>query len=123
MCKLSATSITKLELVHPNLQMLFKEAIKDTPIDFTITCGWRGKEEQNKAFAAGNSKLKFPMSKHNKMPAMAVDAVPYPRMWDASDSEWLLLSNHIKKTAAKLNIKIVWGGDWKFVDKPHYELI
>ena len=122
MCKLSATSLLKLEKVHPDLQNIFKEAIKNTPIDFTITCGWRGEKEQNKAFEQGNSKLKFPQSKHNKMPAMAVDAVPYPKMWDASDSEWLLLSNHILATAKKLGIKLTWGGSWKFVDKPHYEL-
>lgn len=122
MCKLSTTSLLKLEKVHPDLQKIFKEAIKDTPIDFTITCGWRGEKEQNKAFKEGNSKLKFPQSKHNKMPAMAVDAVPFPKMWDASDSEWLLLSNHILSTAKKLGIKLTWGGSWKFVDKPHYEL-
>lgn len=122
MCKLSATSLLKLEKVHPDLQKIFKEAIKDTPIDFSITCGWRGEKEQNKAFEQGNSKLKFPQSKHNKMPAMAVDAVPYPKMWDASDSEWSLLSNHILATAKKLGIKLTWGGSWKFVDKPHYEL-
>lgn len=122
MCKLSATSLLKLEKVHPDLQKIFKEAIKDTPIDFTITCGWRGEKEQNRAFEQGNSKLKFPQSKHNKMPAMAVDAVPFPKMWDASDSEWLLLSNHILSTAKKLGIKLTWGGSWKFVDKPHYEL-
>ena len=33
------------------------------------------------------------------------------------------LANHIKATAKKLNIKIVWGGDWKFLDKPHYEKV
>ena len=122
MCKLSATSLLKLEKVHPDLQKIFKGAIKDTPIDFSITCGWRGEKEQNKAFEQGKSKLKFPQSKHNKMPAMAVDAVPYPKMWDASDSEWSLLSNHILATAKKLGIKLTWGGSWKFVDKPHYEL-
>ena len=42
-----------------------------------IVCGHRNKEDQNKAFAEGKSKLKWPKGKHNKLPSQAVDAAPY----------------------------------------------
>jgi peptidoglycan L-alanyl-D-glutamate endopeptidase CwlK len=41
---------------------LMEEVVKG--MDITILCGQRGEAEQNAAFAAGNSKLKYPQSKH-----------------------------------------------------------
>ena len=123
MAKLSNNSKKTLSTCDEKIQLLMNEAIKETPVDFSIVCGYRGEKEQNEAFKNGFSKLKFPQGKHNKNPSIAVDVVPYPEMWDASNEKWLKLSEHIKKTAAKIGIKIKWGGDWKtFVDKPHWEL-
>ena len=56
-----------------SLQNLFNEVIKDR--DCTILCGYRGKEEQEKAVSEGNSKLHYPHSKHNYNPSCAVAAV------------------------------------------------
>ena len=122
MYKLSQDSRNKLATCDEILQMIVNEAIKDSPIDFSITCGFRGEKEQNEAFSKGNSKLKYPNSNHNKKPSKAVDIVPFPRMWDATDKEFKILRKKIKKIASKHGIKIKWGGDWKFIDKPHYEL-
>lgn len=55
--KFGGNSIKKLKTCHVALQLLMGEAIKTSPIDFTIVCGHRGKEEENKAFRTGNSKL------------------------------------------------------------------
>lgn len=123
MARFSNNSKKILSTCDNKIQLILNEAIKETPIDFTVVCGYRGEKEQNEAFKNGFSKLKFPQGKHNKNPSLAVDIVPYPKMWDASNEEWTKLSEHIKKIALKLNIKIRWGGDWKtFIDKPHWEL-
>ena len=74
--KYGRRSKERLETLDCRLRDVLMEAIKD--MDITILQGHRGKAEQDKAFAEGRSKLKFPQSKHNRSPSMAVDCAPYP---------------------------------------------
>jgi peptidoglycan L-alanyl-D-glutamate endopeptidase CwlK len=100
---------------------VLEEAIKHT--DFTVLCGHRGREEQDRAFAEGRSKLRYPSSRHNKMPSRAVDVAPWPIDWQ-DERAFEQLAIHILAAASALGIKIRWGGLWRnFSDKPHYELI
>ncbi|MBV5327112.1 MAG: M15 family metallopeptidase [Chlorobium sp.] len=119
----------KLATCHPDLQRLMNEAIKY--VDFSVTCGYRGQAEQDAAFAAGNSKLKYPQGKHNKTPSEAVDVAPYPLNWNDAEA-FTLLSGFILGVACMMGIKIRLGADWdgdfntlehKFKDRPHIELI
>lgn len=123
-------SVKSLNLLNhpkfsPTLRLLLMEAIKDSPLDFTITETVRTLERQKQLKAAGKSKtLK---SRHipdtNKSGySEAADIAPYPV--DYKDIErFKKLSVHIKKKANQLGIPITWGGDWKsLVDMPHYEL-
>ena len=111
--------------VHPDIKRLMLEAIKTTPIDFTIIETVRTIKKQRENIKKGVSKtLK---SKHipqfcSSGYCEAIDIAPYPIDW--SDLErFRALAAHIKQTAQKLNIPITWGGDWKtIVDMPHYEL-
>jgi peptidoglycan L-alanyl-D-glutamate endopeptidase CwlK len=108
-----------LSKAHPDLQRLFNEVIKE--YDCTITCSHRGQDEQEKAFRDGFSKARWLQSPHNYTPALAVDAVPYPTMW--KDNRKLNeLGAIVKIKAIDLGIDIEWGGDWRFLDLPHYEL-
>ncbi len=122
MAKFSKRSLDNLGQCHSVLQVALKIAIKIT--DFSVVCGHRGKAEQNKAFENGYSKLKFPDSKHNKFPSLAVDIIPYPAGYKAKEYEWHYLAGVIKGIMSMLNgWEIVWGGDWKkFKDRPHFEL-
>lgn len=116
----SKASKAKLYTCHADLIRLFEAVIKKT--DCTIVCGYRGKDEQDKAFAEGKSKLKFPSSRHNRKPSEAVDAVPYPIDWNDLE-RFKALAKIVKETAKELGIAIEWGGDWKsFKDMPHYQL-
>ena len=45
-------SSEKLAQVHPDLQRVFNEAIKNSPLDFSITEGLRTKERQKELFSA-----------------------------------------------------------------------
>lgn len=127
MPKFSKTSLARLATCHPDLQRLFNEVIKK--VDVSIVCGIRGKEEQNMAFANHSSTLQWPKSKHNRIPSLAVDVIPYPEGYD-NVTRFKEIAMIIKETAEELGIKVKWGGDWGwkngkqtgFVDRPHWEL-
>lgn len=127
--KYGRKSKKNLSECHPDLQEIFNEVIK--VIDCSIIEGHRTKEEQNKAYDKGFSKLRFPKSKHNKKPSLAIDVVPYPVDWNDS-KRFALLAGIVKGIAQSKGIKIRWGGDWNgnndlsdehFFDLPHFELV
>lgn len=120
MPKFGKRSRKELATAHPDLQRLFSEVIQI--IDCAVICGHRGHEDQDKAFAEGKSKLKWPNSKHNKVPALACDVVPWPCDWN-DHTRFRVLADIVKDTAKRLKIKIEWGGDWKWKDLPHFQLI
>lgn len=72
----SRKSLSKLNTCDERLQRIFMEVIKKE--DCTILCGTRSKEDQNMMYKTHRSKLKYPQSKHNRLPSKAVDVAPYP---------------------------------------------
>ena len=117
-----------LATLHPDLQKVLVEAIKY--VDFSITCGFRDQLAQDRAFAEGKSKLKWPNGEHNKMPSMAVDVAPYPLNWNDAEA-FTLLAGIIYGIACTLGVKLRIGADWdgdfntlehSFKDRPHLEL-
>lgn len=128
---LSKASLLRLQTCHPSLQEILLEAIKF--VDFTVVCGNRGEAEQNQAYAIGKSQLKFPDSKHNHMPSLAVDIAPFAGgqiVWN--DKELICnIAYFIKGIAAAKGINLRlgcdWNGNWKvsdekFLDAFHLEL-
>jgi len=116
----SMKSRERLLTCHPDLQRLFNEVIK--VVDCTVICGHRTRAEQDKALREGRSLAQWPRSKHNGLPSLAVDVGPYPIDW-TDHVRWDAFAVIVKGIAARLNIKVRWGGDFKrLVDKPHWEL-
>lgn len=120
------TSKTRLETCHPLLQRVMNAAIQD--VDFSVICGVRTAEEQNRAYDTGASRLRYPQSKHNATPSMAVDIAPYPLDWNDT-AAFRALAAVVKRrweeipVPERMGLRLVWGGDWKrFVDMPHWEL-
>ena len=122
-------SRNNLETCHGDLQKLFNEVIKH--FDCSVICGHRGQEEQDRAFHDGRSKLKFPQSKHNKMPSLAADVVPYPIDWNDTRRFYMFVGI-VRGVAAMMNIPVRCGADWdgdmeikdqNFHDLPHFELL
>lgn len=135
MPKFSKSSFSKLTTCHKDLQVLFFEVIKS--FDCTILEGYRNQEDQEAAFAAGNSKLHYPHGKHNNQPSLAVDAAPYPLDWK-NISRFYWFAGYVMgiaqrlKDEGKITHAIRYGGDWdsdkeidedKFKDLVHFELI
>ena len=111
--------------LHPKLKLLLNEAIKTSPIDFTVLETVRTIEQQRIYVAKGTSKTM--KSRHipstNKSGLCeAFDIAPYPIDWK-NIARFKQLAEHIKKVAKQLNIAIEHGGDWKTLkDYPHYQL-
>jgi len=136
MAEFSRSSIEKLLQAHELQQKLWNEVIKY--FDCTILETHRDEAKQNRLFDLGKSRCKWPDSKHNSLPSVAVDAAPYysdpPHVrWDKSSLyRWYFFAGVVKGIAFNLDIPIRWGGDWdsdtyvkdqKFNDLPHFELV
>ena len=115
-----AASENKLIGVHPDLVLVLRAAVKTSPVPFKITEGVRALARQKQLKKAGASMTLD--SRH--LTGHAADIVCLVAgviRWD-----WPLYhiaAAHIKEVAAKLDIPIEWGGDWKkFPDGPHFQL-
>lgn len=132
----SKSSADKLDDCDAHLQIILNEVIKY--YDCTIVTGHRTKEVQDKKYANGESKVKWPNSKHNSMPSKAVDVAPYPIPENWGELSWkdrakfYEFKGIVFYEAAKQGIKLRWGGDWdmdndykdnKFDDLIHFELV
>lgn len=129
MPKFGKTSKERLATCHPYLQELFNEVIDY--YDCSVLCGFRSKEEQEKAYKENTSTVRWPKSKHNKKPSMAVDVAPYPIDWDDTDRFYMFVGI-VRGIAAIREIPIRCGADWdgdmevkdqNFHDLPHFELV
>ncbi len=137
MPKFGSKSLHELASVHHKLQALFIRVVKT--YDCTVICGHRPKDEQDKAYASGRSKVKFPHSKHNLLPAKATDTAPYLKDYPGhidwrfhkeleqavkdrdvelvfdivhNIKRWYYFAGQVKTTAREMGIKVKWGGDW-----------
>lgn len=113
-------SLERLSTVHPDLQRVFKEAITDSPYDFSITEGVRSLERQKELVAAKKSTTMN--SRH--LTGKAVDIAVFVDgkiTWDLK--YYKTVTDHIKVVAKLNDVPIVCGIDWKsFIDGPHIEL-
>jgi peptidoglycan L-alanyl-D-glutamate endopeptidase CwlK len=119
--------------LDPRLQILVTR-IRDEVCDISLVSGYRDFVEQNALFEAGVSTVRWPNSKHNKKPSLAVDLQPFPmptyekKLWGALGH----IAGRAFAIAQEEGFSIRWGGDWdgdgdltnqKFDDLFHIELI
>ncbi len=137
MYSFSQRSKNNLLFIHPDLVKVMNEAIKNSPIDFIITDGIRSTEEQRKLYNQGrttpgkvvtnadgvNNKSNHQVKSDGY--GYAVDLYPfYNGSAQLNDAKSLkVIADHVKSVAKELGVNIQWGGDWKFKDYPHFELV
>jgi len=129
-------SILHIENLESGLAYVAREAMAYGIMDFAIIESHRKKEVQDSYFHTSpqKTKVKWPNSKHNSMPAKAFDAVPYINgkiSWNKLHC--CVLAGIIQAAAAKLGIAIRWGGNWDmdgepvtdqdFQDLVHFEVV
>ena len=51
-----------------------------------------------------------------------MDIVHASRAWNLTKKEWDVLGSIGKEIARKRNLKMEWGGDWKFYDPAHWQI-
>ena len=137
MNRFSGTSQAKLATCHRDLQTLFNHIILER--DCTVICGQRSEADQDKAFAEGKSQKRFPNSKHNTSPSLAVDVAPYEKTGvDWGKLQSAEFAGYVRGVADQLfrigtiKHRIRCGADWdsdfdvddtKFWDANHFEII
>lgn len=139
-------SLEQLATLHPDLQLIMLESLKNTDVDFSLVEGHRTVERQNKLYKKGLSKIDGikTIGKHNVYPSEAVDIVIYTSNRDmrkriAYDFIHLAyVGGVITSTAKQLFVQgkishlIRWGLNWDrdgilkfdqtFIDAPHFEI-
>lgn len=120
MFSFGSKSQERLKGVHPKLVQVMQEAIKESPLDFSITEGVRSVERQKELFESGKSQTM--RSRHISGHAIDIAVLVDGKItWDFS--KYQIVADHIKTVAKSLNIPIEWGGDWtSFKDGPHFQL-
>lgn len=101
-----------LATLDPRLQVVMNELL--LLVDVSLISGYRDREEQTILFENGLSKARYPDSKHNRKPSLAVDLqpAPYPKsekeLWAALG----LIAGLAICIAASHGWRLRWGGDW-----------
>jgi peptidoglycan L-alanyl-D-glutamate endopeptidase CwlK len=130
---LGRTSEKRLSTCHPKIQLIVRDMIKHSRIDVGVICGFRGKEDQEKAFDDKVSKAHWGQSPHNfmwgdKPCSLAVDLAAYSDkiknyLWNDEES-FQILKQQMMNSANKFGVKLKWGGDFtNFKDMPHFEIV
>jgi len=136
----SPYSLSRRSTSHILLQQLFDEVLKK--VDCRYECGHRNEAEQNRSYDLGLSKVQWPDSKHNLLPSLAADVIPFPVIWpEVKDGikkysldlgRLYMFVGYVKGIAYKLGIPVRAGADWDsdfqisdqtFHDLPHWELV
>ena len=140
MYNLSKRSKENLKGVHPLLVKVIENAIINSPVDFTVVCGVRTKEEQTELYRQGrvkdgqivtyidgiNKKSEHQVKEDGY--GYAVDIYPFfdgkvQVNHEDTVKSLQLIALHIKLCSHVMGVEVVWGGDWKKLkDYPHFEL-
>ena len=119
--KLSQRSLDRLKGVHSDLVKVVKRAIEISEYDFMVVEGLRTKETQAEYVKKGVSQTMN--SRH--IIGQAVDLAPLENGvidWNNKKGQFDAVAKAMKQAAKELNVKITWGGDWKMLDKPHFQI-
>lgn len=118
---MDSASEKKLASVHPLLAervRVLVDALK--PVEYRVVQGLRTFAEQDVLFAKHPKVTNARGGQSNHNYGLAVDLCPFVDGEFAWKSEKLF--DVIGQKIHLLNLGLEWGGDWKFVDKPHVQL-
>lgn len=142
MHRLGNTSTKRLATCHIDIQLIIREAISISRVDFGVAEGHRSLEDQMKYYKAGKSRvdgIKI-KGKHNYSPSLAIDIYAFingKASWEKDSLNYLsgliLGVSGLLFKQGKISHQLRWGGNWNqngvilkdqsFDDMPHFELI
>jgi D-alanyl-D-alanine carboxypeptidase len=105
---------------HAEIQRFF-HWLKENHSDAHTSWVYRGPDDQEKARSTGASNARFGQSKHNSLPARAIDIFQIDVNGVAIfDRKWCLELNEQAKAAG---FRLKWGGEFKSLgDYGHWEI-
>lgn len=133
-----ARSIRKMETCHSDLVTVLETSLSLSPFDITVVCGARTEEQQEDAFRAGNSKVRWPDSAHNcpdpGQLSMAVDIAPWidGKINWSDEGSFYCLAGVMLAASNLTGVRLAYGGDWDhdgltedqtFMDLGHFYLL
>ena len=98
----------KLDTCHSELQKLFTEVNKFYRCD--IIQGHKPRVSEFQKMQSDTSIEKFPYSKYNEEPSLAVNVMPIKYFKNVRD-RYFNFAGYVQATADTLEILISWGGD------------
>lgn len=109
----SARSKAVYEQLDGRLQRVLDRVLQEVA-DISLTTGFRNQADQDRAFAAGNSKVEWPNGKHNRSPSVAVDFQPYPYPKSELKLRAALgyIAGRMMEIGKQEGVTLRWGGDW-----------
>lgn len=119
--QLSQRSLDRLKGVHPDLVKVVERAIEISEYDFMVVEGLRTKATQAEYVKKGVSQTMN--SRH--LIGQAVDLAPLENGaidWNNEKGQFDAVAKAMMQAAKELNVRITWGGNWKMVDKPHFQI-
>jgi len=137
--KFGQRSEGELKTCSEALQRVTRRALAYGVLDFAILEGHRGQAKQDRYYAEGKSRLKFPNGNHNAYPSNALDAIPcgsdgkvLPQDHKGLREALHFLAGLMFAAAAEEGVVLRWGGAWdgpakvaepqKFDDLFHFEV-
>jgi len=114
-------SLKKYELLSPGLQRVANRVQGYGILDFSIIESFRPRAEQNRLYDMDppRTKVLWPHSKHNHLPSVAMDCVPYV----VGKLSWFklhccILAGLMLAAAKEEGVKLRWGGNWDMDSEP-----
>jgi peptidoglycan L-alanyl-D-glutamate endopeptidase CwlK len=126
------TSKRRLKECHEDIQQIIEYVEKEYFPGLKVITGQRTKDEQERLFQMGRSKVRYPNSKHNSNPSRAIDVAFVPIDWENRDQWHYLGATIVAVAKEKFGVELRWGGDWDqdhevadnvFDDLLHFELV
>lgn len=110
----------KLHQAHPVLVEWFHDSVKPTYPEAHVSWTFRDALDQDRAFKDGKTKLKFPNSMHNRIPARALDLFEIKAGKAVWDEDFFA---HLADSIELAKLPIFWGGHYKHLgDRDHFQL-
>lgn len=106
----------KLEQAHLELGSWFRDLKSRNP-NVHVSWSFRDQASQEQAFSDRKTKLHFPLSAHNKTPALALD------LFQINDKGQAIWEPVFMAKVAQESPALKWGGNWKSLgDNDHFEI-
>ncbi|GLI54765.1 hypothetical protein PM10SUCC1_02800 [Propionigenium maris DSM 9537] len=131
MNRLGSRSNKSIKNIDPKLAVIIGAALAEGNVDFTITSGFRTKQEQQTLYAQGRTKAGKRVTncdgvkkKSYHQTGKAIDFIPYPFDNDWNDTEqFRQVGEELLRVGQLLGYNCSYGGHWKlFEDWPHFQI-